>query len=167
MEFLKLVENAPLASGHTRSIRHTSPEGGLDTIGYGHKLTPTEVYNNAVGEYCLSQLDEEVATLILIQDIQKYSNSLTRRLKKRMGVSYGKLPIRSQDMLLDFEFNLGDALRKFPMFTKAVVEGDEAVYSREYQRSYADSEGVRHPLARNRLFHEWFLSEEAKDYYGG
>jgi len=164
--FLKIVENAPLYYGKTRSIRHTSPEGGFDTIGYGHKLTATDVHNNAVYEYALDELDEEAASLILLQDIQRYRTSLTRRLKKRLGISYATLPIRSQDMLLDFEFNLGDAQRKFPMFTKAVVEGDEAIYSREYRRSYADAQGVRHPLARNKLFYEWFLSDEAKTYYG-
>ena len=48
VSFLKEQENAPLAAGDMSMMRHSSPEGGTDTVGYGHKLTPEEERSGTV-----------------------------------------------------------------------------------------------------------------------
>ena len=70
-EFLNYIKNAEnqalLKTG--MKLRHKSGEGGLDTIGYGHKLTETE---NAMGEvygYKLDTLTREQADDILLKDV--------------------------------------------------------------------------------------------------
>ena len=41
--YLQTVENAPLLKGKFKDFRHKSKEGGLDTLGFGHKLTEQKI----------------------------------------------------------------------------------------------------------------------------
>ena len=43
LNYIKKAENAPLFLSGANALPHKSPEGGNDTIGYGHKLTNEEI----------------------------------------------------------------------------------------------------------------------------
>ena len=165
--FLKEQENAPLATGDLSKIRHASPEGGLDTIGFGHKITKAEEQAGAVHGIPIDQIDSmEKVEHILQLDVAAKRKTLDRSLRKKHGVALGSLSPRKQAMLLDYEFNLGSAVKKFPTFTGAVLSGDEAVQKNEFMRTFKDDKGERHPLARNGAFYNNFMSSEAKAAWG-
>ena len=112
------------------------------------------------------KLQADDAENLLKIDIQSKRESLSRSLRKSHGINLNQLSNREQDMLLDFEFNVGSAVRKFPKFTTAVVAGDEATQQQEFTRSFTDAQGNERPLARNRAFYNSFLSPDAKKAFG-
>ena len=147
--------------GDTGFLRHSSPEGGRDTVGYGHKLTQkNEVENNIYG-IDLDDLTIEDAERILTVDVGKCSRTLSRALQRKFGIGIEDLSNRKQMMLLDFEYNLGSAVKVFPSFTGAVIAGDRTRQEAEYKRSFVDRAGVRQPLARNAAFYSTFMTYEA------
>lgn len=166
VQFLKENENDKLAAGDLSFMRHASPEGGTDTIGYGHKLTAAEEKAGKVHGIPLTQLDAEAADHILQLDIAAKRRTLALSLKKHHGVALNDLSPRKQAMLLDYEFNLGSATGKFPTFTKAVLSDDEGVQKNEFTRYFTDANGKTQPLARNNKFYNTFMSTAAKQAYG-
>ena len=154
------MENAPLNRGDSSAVRHASPEGGLDTVGFGHKLVQSEVDAGAVYGYCINNLTPADCASILYIDLEIHAAKLQRRLKDQ-GTEYLGLSDRKQMMLLDYEYNLGNVCKIFPSFTKAVIEGDRDRQEAEYLRTYKDADGVRRPLARNKYFYKTFMSDEA------
>lgn len=159
-QFLKIAENAALAGGNLDYIRHKSPEGGLDTIGYGHKLTHSEAIKGSVYGFDLESFDIDAAEIVLCNDIERHE-ALVRLNSGAYGYSFDQLDTRRQEMLIEINFNVGNVCRKFPNFTKAVYAGDEETMKKEHHRHYHDIDGVRKPLtSRNDLFEEtWFPSE--------
>lgn len=147
--------------------RHKSPEGGNDTIGFGHKLTDEEVKTNRVYAYSLDkELTIKDCIKILRTDLVRAKITLTQRLETAAEVWLPDLPIRSQLMLLDFEFNLGNCVDKFPRFTHAVCTGDIAGQRKDYKRYYRDPyDGVREVRFRNESFYETFLTDEAIEWW--
>ena len=136
--------------------RHKSVEGGLDTIGYGHKLTKTE---NAIGQvygYKLDTLTEEQANAILLEDLEKKNQILINKL----GTSYTNLDPKRKQMLLDIEFNVKKGVDAFPKFKEGVLQNKIDVMKKEYERKFTDSKGVTKPLTRrNKLFNEFFFNK--------
>lgn len=155
MEYMMEVENAPLKStGDKKYVVHRSPEGGLDTVGYGHKLNVLEKTNNQVYGYTIDEIDEPISRIILARDLQRFESSLSKLVP-----SWTKLPKRSQEMLIDFQFNLGNVIDKFPKFYAAVLRNDIPVQKKEYKRYYTDEEGETRPLKdRNEKFYRRYLS---------
>ena len=166
VEFLKQQENAALAAGDMSYMRHASPEGGTDTVGFGHKLTPEEEKTGIVYGMPIDKLDTKMAEAILRFDIAKHEKTLDRSLQAKHGIALTDLSPRKQMMLLDYEFNLGSATKKFPSFTAAVLAGDEKKQLDEMTRHFTDPAGVTKPLARNRHFYNAFMSTDAKARLG-
>ena len=161
IEFVKEQENAPLAAGDMDAIRHSSPEGGTDTVAFGHKLTPEEDKSGIVYGYAVDSVSLADADDILRRDLHRHEDTLRSRLYSRLGVEYIRLSPRKRMMLLDYEFNLGDVVKKFPSFTRAVVTNDRQAQEKEYVRYYTDATGTRRRLARNKAFYNTFMSDEA------
>jgi len=112
---------------------YPSPEGGLDTVGYGHKLT-------APGQFS-SGLSEAEAQKLLETDVRKSELLAKSYIDKKYGKgTYDKLPQNSQMVLTDFQFNLGN-LKGFPKFVDATVSGDKETMLAEYKRYYKDKSG--------------------------
>ena len=155
LNYIKTAENEELYKTG-KKLRHTSQEGGLDTVGYGHKLTETE---NAMGEvygYKLNTLTKEQADDILLKDLEKRNQILINKL----GKSYTNLDEKRKQMLLDIEFNVGDAPGVFPNFTKGVLQNKIDVMKKEYERKFTDSKGETQPLTRrNELFSNFFFGK--------
>lgn len=121
---------------------YTSPEGGTNTIGYGHKLTQSEVKS---GKF-RSGLTESEATALLLKDLRVAEDRLRRHLKEKFNVNYDRLYLNQKQILLDFAFNIGNVAAKFPKFTRHVLEKNKAGMLKEYQRKYRDKKGVWRPI---------------------
>ena len=160
IEYIKKTENDPLRVKGTNAV-HSSPEGGLDTVGYGHKLTPEEAEAGKVYGIPLDKITPEKADQILMMDLKVKE----RELQNTLGQRYTALTPKQKEMLLDFSFNLGTQgmIKEFPNFTAAVLNNDMETASKEYIRNYTDAKGVKKPLARNKDFYELFFKEETPE----
>ena len=131
-------------------------DGNRQAIGYGHNLSPKEIETQTVYGYDISgPITQEVASDILRKDLAAKKNTLTSRFNNKYDISFDSLPQKSQEMLLDFEFNLGNVVEKFPKFTQAIVDGDMEKAKKEYKRYYG---AKKIPLRkRNRDFYNTYL----------
>ena len=131
-------------------------DGNREAIGYGHNLSPEEIETQTVYGYDISgPITQEVASDILRKDLAAKKNTLTSRFNNKYDISFDSLPQKSQEMLLDFEFNLGNVVEKFPKFTQAVIDGDMEKAKKEYKRYYG---AKKIPLRkRNRDFYSTYL----------
>ena len=155
LEYIKLAENEPLLKKGTNAV-HRSPEGGNDTIGYGHKLTDAEKKAGKVYGIPLKNINAENAEKILMMDLMKRDKALSSRL----GKQYEGLDQKQKEMLLDFEFNVGNVEKQFPNFTNAVISGDMEGALKEAKRYYTPK-GAKQPVEltrRNQLFEQTFFS---------
>jgi GH24 family phage-related lysozyme (muramidase) len=155
IDYIKSLEN-PHFVGYNKSSKlwtpHKSPEGGLPTIGYGHKMTSSEVNSMSGG------ITDADAEKLLQNDLLTAS----RAVKSYVSSHFGDIDLTNEqmEMLTEFAFNLG-SLNKFPKFTEAVVKNNWEVANREYKRTYVDSSGTRKELTnRNAAFFDRFLSNK-------
>jgi hypothetical protein len=159
-KYIKTVENDKLISGNVKAFRHKSPEGGLDTVGFGHKLTAEEQKTNTVYSYDLSTITKdnvlEISNDILRQDLEKAEKILINV----HGDKFNNLDNRRKQMLIDMQFNVRNFKNKnvFPLFKKALFAGDEEGMKKEYKRFFK-SNGKTKSLARNEFFKKYFLDK--------
>jgi GH24 family phage-related lysozyme (muramidase) len=156
INYVKSTENAG-KSGYNVKLKkwfpHKSPEGGLDTIGYGHKFKDTteqEKYRKN------GATDAEVTDMLSI-DLAKAKLAVDSNLKD-MKISPTKpLSQEQMEMLIDFAYNLGN-VKGFPKFVKAVVSEDWKTAKNEYKRKYKTSTGkIKELDRRNKLFFDKYL----------
>tara|TARA_R110000782_G_scaffold51082_1_gene110336 strand:- start:1763 stop:2254 length:492 start_codon:yes stop_codon:yes gene_type:complete len=157
IEYLKKVENGGKTGWSNDDqlwYSHASPEGGNDTIGYGHKLLNSELEQSAKG-----LTDNEIDDLLL-EDLHTASNVAYTVLSQHFNANFDDLCVNSQEMLIDFAYNLGgNGLRKFPKFVNAVIDDNIEVMSQEYKRYYTSGNGVKKELEqRNKEFQTLFLA---------
>ncbi len=159
--YIKTVENDKLLNGSFKNFRHKSPEGGLDTIAFGHKLTPEEQKTNTVYDYDLSKITKdnflEISNDILRKDLQKTEKILINT----HGNKFINLDKRRKQMLIDMQFNVRNFNKPevFKKFKKALFAGDEEGMKKEYKRVFTDKNGKVKPLARNKFFKKYFLDK--------
>ena len=159
--YIKTVENDKLISGNVKAFRHKSPEGGLDTVGFGHKLTTEEQKTNTVYGHDLSKITKEnvleISNDILKKDLQKTEQILI----KTYGNKFINLDNRRKQMLIDMQFNVRnfDKPEIFKNFKKALFAGDEEGMKKEYTRVFTDKKGQVKSLARNKFFKKYFLDK--------
>lgn len=162
-KYIKMVENDKLFTTQDKQyVVHESPEGGNKTIGYGHKLNLIEQQNQQVMGWGLEEIDEQVASIILAQDIQDHANNVSQKVPRWDCRSQ-----REKEMLVAFDFNLGNVFKVFPKFSFAILTRDMDTQRKEYKRYYRDSMGNRKELKRrNRLFYSRYLSPMAVKAWG-
>ena len=158
LNYMKKVENNALANGVKSKLIHKSPEGGTDTVGFGHKLTAEEVKTNTVYGYDLSKLTIPQAEDIFKRDLQKTNKQLFKKYKDK----YAQLDDRRKRMLIDFQFNVRNFNKDsvFPSFKKALFKGDEKGMEKEYKRGFYTKDKVFKSLARNKDFANQFFKKE-------
>lgn len=147
LSYIQTVENAQKKGWNSEKklwFPHDSPEGGAQTIGYGHKIQGQEDFSEGL-------TDEQVRDLLL-RDLSAAANIC----RGTVG-NFDKLAQKQREMLVDFAFNLG-TLKGFPKFVAAVIRNDLPAMRREYKR-YAIINGKKQPLSRNTAFYKHFLSE--------
>lgn len=149
-------------------LTHKSVEGGTDTFGFGHKLTPEEQKAQAINGVPLDKLSREDALNIFQNDLAQAAERAKRKLEagniksSKYGVvqaEWDKLSNKQKQMLVDYEFNVKGGLNKFPSFTYGVVNNDKNIIEQEYERKFRDSKGKVQRLARNNDFYDLFLKE--------
>jgi GH24 family phage-related lysozyme (muramidase) len=154
LNFIKQLENAGRSgwnSSEEKWYPHASPEGGRDTIAYGHKFQ-----SDAEENQYASGITEQQAFDLLHRDLDIAWNRAASYVKSKHGVELETLSHKQQEMLTEYAFNLG-SLNGFPKFTKAVVEEDWDTARKEYKRTYKDTAGKRRELARNKSFYDRYL----------
>lgn len=156
LNYMKKVENSSIINKTPKSFRHSSPEGGLDTVGFGHKLTAEEQKTNTIYGYNIDTLTIEQVNDIFQQDINKAEQVLI----KNYGDKYNNLDDRRKQMLIDMQFNVRNFNKPnvFPKFKKALFAGDEEGMKKEYKRFYKDQKGKMKSLARNKDFADYFFN---------
>ncbi len=146
-------ENSVMKGWHQTSQRwfpYPSPEGGNDTIAYGHKLTADDIrlkrFENGI--------TEGHAQYLLMSDIKKSLDSM-----KLSAEDWNRLTWQQQWLLLDFQFNLGCSFKKFPKFTHAVLYLNKQMMLKEYKRYYKDANGKRHEIKdRNQRTYKFIIN---------
>ena len=129
-EILKVQENS-LKSGYRKAedkwYPHKSPEGGKDTVGFGHKLIGPDANKYNKG------LTTKEAENLLDSDILKHQTVAENLIDKKYGKgTFDSLPQDSQMLLVDYAYN--GVLNSFPTFTDALVKGDKTTMLKEYKR---------------------------------
>lgn len=165
-KYLKFNENG-VKRGYKNGkwYQYKSEEGGTDTIGYGHKLTPSEqrkgVFKNGLTDNEVNDLFEKDLK-IAYKQASKDIDRLVRKYRSE-GIpvkitSFNELGDLEKLMVVDFAFNLGSAT-KFPEFIRGLLNGDIALMKKEYKRNYLDKETETwKPLTqRNNTFYDMFL----------
>jgi GH24 family phage-related lysozyme (muramidase) len=163
INYIERVEGYKTGKGKT-PFRYESPEGGLDTVGLGHKLTQDEIDSNSVYGFDLDTLTKEQVKEIFREDLIKYEKMLKSDLKTNykeyemeQPIDYDTLNQKQKEMFLDFTFNLG-SLKSFPKFTEAVLKGDMATARKEYKRYFENDKGeVKEVKDRNEQFFKTYL----------
>lgn len=146
LNYVKTAENET-RKGYSggRWYPHRSVEGGTGTIAYGHKIKAGEDYSEG--------LSDSQAQALLHDDLDTAWSRANIYIQRNFGFDMKYLPQNVQEMLVDFEFNLG-TLTGFPKFVRAVVGSDWDTAGREYKRF-----GAGHALQRrNDLFFRTFLA---------
>ena len=154
LNYIKKAENDQLFKTGT-GIRQESPEGGLDTIGYGHKLTAEEIESGKVYGYDINTLNKNQANNILLRDLEEKNKILNNKL----GTAYTDLDPKRKQMLLDIQFNVKGGIDSFPKFTEAVLDNDVNTMQQEYKRYFKDKQGEYQELARNKQFSSFFFED--------
>ena len=164
IQYIKHSENG-ISAGYDKSRNkwypHKSPEGGTDTIGYGHKLTRSD---QSSGKYRNGLSTKEIHSL-LISDLKIAENRVkkdiawisakkgTTNYKLVSDKSFDDLSSTQKQMLIDFAFNLG-SLRSFPTFLTAVLNDDIDMMKKQYKRYYGKGKEL---TQRNTDFYNLFL----------
>ena len=156
LDYIKKVENGGKAGwNEDRGLwfPHPSPEGGNDTVGYGHKLLDNEIEEANKG------IPDGNVIKMLLHDIDFASEAACNVVNSYFNLDYDRIDDDGKCMLTDFAYNLGGAgLKKFPKFVNAVYENDLDTMREEYKRYYS-ANGVKKELKqRNEQFYMLFLS---------
>jgi hypothetical protein len=106
---------------------YESLEGGSDTIAYGHKELPGESFSKG--------LTEKQARALQKKDVLEKQRLAEHYVDEQYGKgTFDKLPQNNQMLLIDYQYNVSGGLKKFPSFTKALVESDKAKALNEFER---------------------------------
>jgi hypothetical protein len=155
LNYVKSAENDQLFKTGTGMIQE-SPEGGNDTVGYGHKLTDEEIASGKVYGYNINNLNKNQANTILIRDLEEKNKILNNKL----GTAYTDLDPKRKQMLLDIQFNVRDGIDSFPKFTEAVLNNDTDTMKKEYKRYFKNKQDKYVELARNKQFSSFFFGDK-------
>lgn len=163
INFIKFVENGNKSGFDKKNnlwFPHASPEGGLPTIAYGHKIkdkAELEKFKKGITDSDAGKLLEKD----LVAAKQKVYDYIHRKYKVKL-----QLTPKQEEMLIEFTFNLG-SLDKFPKFTDAVLRNQLDTVKKEYIRSFVDTTGNRRELKqRNTEFYKRYLKENAHPAHG-
>jgi len=153
IDYIKRVENgSKVGFDGSMWLPHPSPEGGNDTIAYGHKLKDDESWM----QKGISEMDAEN---LLIGDLIVASEGASRVIGEFASDDFDTLCQNCQEIFTDFVFNLGaNGLRKFPKFVCATTdhntEGMKQEYKRYYRNGYGELKELEH---RNAEFARMFF----------
>ena len=146
---LKEVENSVQAGFNGNVWKpHRSPEGGNDTIAFGHKLTDREKANGVLIDgqridVYKKGLTTEQAENLLKKDIKKHRDRVSKKVR-----GFNRLPKEYQDILVTIDFNVkgGVTETKWPKLLQGMRSGDEDIIRKEMITTYTDPKGLKYKL---------------------
>lgn len=188
--YIKQVENAAKV-GYEKRVGDTkekwypinSPEGGNDTIAWGHKLKNDEIkrFNKGITDREAEELLENDINIAMDIVTNYHDTWVTNTIPKCRAYAAAntnnphylfymnikptdpvfRLDNKQMEMLIDFAYNLG-SLKKFPKFAESVFKKDWETARKEYKRKYTDAKGKKHELGRNAVYYNQFLKPMEK-----
>ena len=143
--------------------------GGKVTIGFGR--TNSAVQGLDIENDYRSGISVKEANDFLQQDINSNMKSLGEDFDGEFGKGeFEKLSEIEKLMLVDFEYNLGNAVKKFPKFMDAIRTGNVKKAVTEYKRHSYKNKGepneIKRELGRNKVFYNSYLGDWIKRHGG-
>ncbi len=147
VDMLKREENDDQRGRDSSSgkwIPHASPEGGTDTIGYGHKLVPSDNNITILGktfDLFNDRVPDKYIHALLLQDIVRKEKLAEKQLNKHApnGLQWSDLEPPYRAMLTEINFNAGlvkpNGKWGWPGLTKAMKNESSQVF-KELDRFY-------------------------------
>ncbi|MCP4882093.1 MAG: lysozyme, partial [Gammaproteobacteria bacterium] len=128
---------------------HPSPEGGLATIGFGHKGASSD----EVASWGIGGMTDEQVSASFDSDWDEATQIAANQYNAAYEDSFSDLPEIGQALLSEIAFNVGRVTNKkgkfgWPSLVRAIKEDDVAGMKKEINRTYTDSDGVAHPMDR-------------------
>jgi 8-oxo-dGTP pyrophosphatase MutT (NUDIX family)/GH24 family phage-related lysozyme (muramidase) len=149
INYIKMVENdGKVGFKNGKWYPHSSSEGGLPTIGYGHKIKNKDDLNRF-----RRGISDATVERILISDLEHAKRTVYSDLKKMFEVQI-YLDTKQEEILTDYAFNLG-TIRTFPLFVRAILDKDWNTAAKEHKRFVRGKE-----LGRNKVFFNRYLRTE-------
>lgn len=146
-------------NGEWRWFPGKSPEGGLPTLAWGHKITPTEweqkrifyedekLKQRVFKDFRYGMTDSQVDSLL--KDDLKKAEDLAKADwdKYNANKPYDSLPDKYKGVLVNLVFNAGSLAKKgkfiWTTVQKGILAGDDALVSKGMVTSYKRPDGVR------------------------
>jgi len=162
MQALMKVENG-IKSGYDKDTDtwspHPSPEGGLPTLGYGHKLEQRDVDNgdifiNAMAHPVWGMPDDMVITLFTLDvtEAEEQARNEWNQYKPQGALSWDYVPQKYRAILTNLVFNVGSLAPKghlgWPKLFDAIKRENDSEVLHEATTSYRRPDGVRVKLTR-------------------
>lgn len=136
-----------------------SPEGGLPTLAWGHKITPKEWEQNRI-YYTDEKLNQQVfkdfrygmtdaqVEQILKDDLKKAEDLAKSDWNKyNLKKPYDDLPIKYKGVLVNLVFNAGPLAKKgkfvWTTVQRGILAGDDLTVAKGMVTSYKRPDGVR------------------------
>ena len=143
--------------------------GGKVTIGFGR--TNSAVEGLDIENDYRNGISVKEANDFLQQDINSNMKSLSKDFDGEFGEGeFNKLSEIEKLMLVDFEYNLGNAVKKFPKFMDAIRTGNVKKAVAEYKRHSYKNKGepneIKRELGRNKVFYNSYLGDWIKRHGG-
>ena len=168
---LMKAENARLLASmrhqpeHPLNVRHDSPEGGTDTVGFGYKLAPSEHASGYIDGLRISTMSSGDLMNMFRRTQKRMMVDMKKNLRS-MGVDHAKWGQRQTEMAFDIHYNVKGGIKTFPKFTEAVDKKDWATALQESKRTYTDADtGIKHEMeTRNDLFESQFFGVTEEQY---
>jgi len=162
MQALMKVENS-IKSGYNAELDtwspHPSPEGGLPTLGYGHKLEQRDIDNGDIlvnGRFePVWGLPDDMVIALFHADVKEAEDRAANEWNQHRpshGLTWEWLPIKYRCVLTNLVFNLGSLAPggnlKWPSLFKGIANGYDLEVRRQMVTSYKRPDGVRVKLTK-------------------
>lgn len=154
VNYIKKVENAQRVGRNSSGVwfPHRSFEGGMPTIGYGHKVANEKELKMAQAGF-----SDAHVTKVLQEDLKRAYSQARSAIAKSHNRSLDDMPEWVKEVCVDYFFNLGGrAHRQFPNFFSGLLSLDKNKMQREYKRFSCGHELT----GRNRAFATRYLANQ-------
>jgi hypothetical protein len=134
---------------------HASPEGGTDTIGYGHKLEQRDIDNGDIfingAPHSLWNVPDAAIVALFAADVKEYELSAKKAwqmYRPQDALSWEWLPLKYRCVLTNVAYNVGFMGDKWPKLFDAIRREDDRAVREQMVTSYKRPDGTRVRLTK-------------------
>ena len=135
---------------------HKSPEGGTDTIGFGHKLQPGQTHIEVGGKrYSIADgIPGPVMAQVFDQDLMAAGEKAKRSINKfkPSGLTWKDMSPAHKMIMAEKVFNVGSIATseefKWPSLARGMATNDNKIIRKEMVTSYTGTDGIKRPLSK-------------------